>query len=42
MSLNASYLAYVGAISRYGKEGFENHHQKEGTALTVSFEINGQ
>ena len=32
----------IGSISRYGKEGFEIHGQKEGTALTVSFEINGQ
>ena len=29
-------------ISRYGKEGFEIHHQKEGTVLTVTFQINGQ
>jgi predicted 3-demethylubiquinone-9 3-methyltransferase (glyoxalase superfamily) len=29
-------------VSRYGKEGFEIHHQKEGTAMTVDFEINGQ
>lgn len=29
-------------ISRYGKEGFEVHGQKEGTALTVGFQINGQ
>lgn len=29
-------------ISRYGKEGFEIHGQKEGTVLTVSFTINGQ
>lgn len=29
-------------ISRYPKEGFEVHHQKEGTAMTVVFEINGQ
>ena len=29
-------------ISRYGKEGFEVHGQKEGTVLTVSFQINGQ
>jgi predicted 3-demethylubiquinone-9 3-methyltransferase (glyoxalase superfamily) len=29
-------------ISRYGKEGFEFHHQKEGTAMTVGFQINGQ
>jgi predicted 3-demethylubiquinone-9 3-methyltransferase (glyoxalase superfamily) len=32
----------IGNISRYGKEGFEVHRQKEGTALTVPFEINGQ
>jgi len=32
----------IGSVSRYGKEGFEIHGQKEGTALTVSFEINGQ
>lgn len=32
----------IEAISRYGKEGFEIHGQKEGTALTVSFQINGQ
>lgn len=30
------------AISRYGKEGFETHGQKEGTVMVVSFEINGQ
>lgn len=29
-------------ISRYGKEGFEIHGQKEGTVLTVAFQINGQ
>jgi predicted 3-demethylubiquinone-9 3-methyltransferase (glyoxalase superfamily) len=29
-------------ISRYGKEGFEIHGQKEGTVLTVVFELNGQ
>lgn len=28
--------------SHYPKEGFEEHHQKEGTVLTVVFEINGQ
>jgi predicted 3-demethylubiquinone-9 3-methyltransferase (glyoxalase superfamily) len=28
--------------SRYGKEGFETHGQKEGTTMTVSFNINGQ
>ena len=32
----------IGNISRYGKEGFEIHGQKEGTVLTVSFSINGQ
>ncbi len=32
----------IGAISRYGKEGFEIHGKKEGTAMTVTFELNGQ
>jgi predicted 3-demethylubiquinone-9 3-methyltransferase (glyoxalase superfamily) len=32
----------TGNISRYGKEGSEVHGQKEGTALTVSFQLNGQ
>jgi predicted 3-demethylubiquinone-9 3-methyltransferase (glyoxalase superfamily) len=32
----------IDSISRYGKEGFEIHGQKEGTALTVSFQVNGQ
>ncbi len=32
----------IGAISRYGKEGFEFHGMPEGTALTVSFKLNGQ
>ena len=32
----------VGNISRYGKEGFEAHGQKEGTILTIEFEIEGQ
>jgi predicted 3-demethylubiquinone-9 3-methyltransferase (glyoxalase superfamily) len=32
----------IDKISRYGKEGFEVHGQKEGTVLTVNFQINGQ
>jgi predicted 3-demethylubiquinone-9 3-methyltransferase (glyoxalase superfamily) len=32
----------IDTISRYGKEGFEIHGQKEGTAMTVAFQINGQ
>ena len=32
----------IEGISRYGKEGFEVHGQKEGTAMTVGFQINGQ
>jgi predicted 3-demethylubiquinone-9 3-methyltransferase (glyoxalase superfamily) len=32
----------IESISRYGKEGFEIHGQKEGTVLTVVFQINGQ
>ncbi len=29
-------------VSRYGKEGFEIHRKKEGTALTVEFSLGGQ
>jgi predicted 3-demethylubiquinone-9 3-methyltransferase (glyoxalase superfamily) len=32
----------IDSISRYTREGFEIHGQKEGTVLTVSFHINGQ
>jgi predicted 3-demethylubiquinone-9 3-methyltransferase (glyoxalase superfamily) len=32
----------IGNINRYGKEGFEIHGQKEGTVVTVEFQINGQ
>lgn len=32
----------LGAISRYGTEGYEFHGQEEGTAMTVAFTINGQ
>ena len=32
----------IDVISRFGKEGFEHHGQKEGTVMTVSFQINGQ
>ena len=32
----------IESISRYGKEGFEFHGQKEGTVLTVGFRLNGQ
>ena len=32
----------VGTISRYGKAGFETHGQREGTVLTVQFELAGQ
>ena len=31
----------IGKIARYGKEGFEIHGQREGTVMTVEFEING-
>jgi len=34
--------AKIGKISRYGKEGFEVHGRKEGTVMTVEFEIEGQ
>lgn len=32
----------IGKIARYGKAGFEHHGQKEGTVLTVQFELAGQ
>jgi predicted 3-demethylubiquinone-9 3-methyltransferase (glyoxalase superfamily) len=32
----------INSTSYYGKEGFEIHGQKEGTVLTVEFQINGQ
>lgn len=32
----------IGKISRYGKEGFEIHGQREGTAMTVEFELEGK
>lgn len=32
----------IKSISRYVKEGFEVHGQKEGTAMTVNFTLNGQ
>jgi predicted 3-demethylubiquinone-9 3-methyltransferase (glyoxalase superfamily) len=30
------------SIDRYGKEGFEQHKMPEGTAMTVSFKLDGQ
>ncbi len=32
----------IDEISRYGKEGFEIHGQKEGSIMTASFTLNGQ
>jgi predicted 3-demethylubiquinone-9 3-methyltransferase (glyoxalase superfamily) len=32
----------IDSINRYGKEGYEIHGQKEGTVMTVGFQINGQ
>lgn len=32
----------VGAVSHYGKEGFEFHKMPEGTAMTVNFTLSGQ
>lgn len=32
----------INSISRFGKEGYEFHAQKEGTVMTVDFQINGQ
>jgi predicted 3-demethylubiquinone-9 3-methyltransferase (glyoxalase superfamily) len=34
--------AKLGAISRYGKEGFEIHGRKAGTVMTAEWEIDGQ
>ena len=32
----------VGAVTRYGKEGFEVHGRPEGSVMTVSFRLEGQ
>ena len=32
----------IGAVTRYGKEGFEVHGRPEGSVLTVSFSLEGQ
>lgn len=32
----------IASVSRYGKEGFEAHHQPEGTAMVTMFELNGK
>lgn len=32
----------IGAMTYYGKEGFEHHRKPEGSVMTVEFEINGQ
>jgi predicted 3-demethylubiquinone-9 3-methyltransferase (glyoxalase superfamily) len=32
----------IGAVTRYGKEGFEVHGQPEGSAMTVRFRLEGQ
>jgi predicted 3-demethylubiquinone-9 3-methyltransferase (glyoxalase superfamily) len=32
----------VGAVTRYGKEGYEIHGREPGTVMTVDFEIEGQ
>lgn len=34
--------SHIGTISRFGKEGFEFHGQKEGTVMTVAFQLSGQ
>jgi predicted 3-demethylubiquinone-9 3-methyltransferase (glyoxalase superfamily) len=34
--------ANVGNVTRYGKEGYEIHKKKEGTVMTIDFEIEGQ
>jgi predicted 3-demethylubiquinone-9 3-methyltransferase (glyoxalase superfamily) len=32
----------VGHVTRYGKEGYEIHKKKEGSVMTIDFEIEGQ
>ncbi|HSA72686.1 MAG TPA: VOC family protein [Nitrososphaeraceae archaeon] len=32
----------VSNVTRYGKEGYEIHKKKEGTVMTIDFEIEGQ
>ena len=32
----------IGAVTRYGKEGFEVHGRPEGSVMTVSFNLEGQ
>jgi len=32
----------IGTITRYGKAGFEAHHQPAGTVMVVAFELEGQ
>jgi predicted 3-demethylubiquinone-9 3-methyltransferase (glyoxalase superfamily) len=32
----------IGTITRFGKAGFETHHQPAGTVMVVAFEIEGQ
>ena len=32
----------IGNITRYGKEGYEIHGRKEGTVMTLDFEIEGK
>jgi predicted 3-demethylubiquinone-9 3-methyltransferase (glyoxalase superfamily) len=34
--------AKVSNVTRYGKEGYEIHKKKEGTVMTIDFEIEGQ
>jgi predicted 3-demethylubiquinone-9 3-methyltransferase (glyoxalase superfamily) len=32
----------IGTITRYGKAGFETHHQPAGSVMVVTFELDGQ
>ena len=32
----------LGTVTRYGREGFEVHGRPEGSAMTVSFRLDGQ
>ena len=31
----------VGRVARYGKEGYEQHHQPEGSVMMIEFELDG-
>lgn len=34
--------SHIGNVTRYGKEGYEIHKKKEGSVMTIDFEMEGQ